>query len=138
SASPTCSPTACRACWPTCIAWSAGWRSPPSPPSPRGWRCGRTAGDGARSAIVGVETVVTTRERKPWHAIFRLLERDERVFAVLLAVTMVAGLATLGLVPLQPRQSIDLYSMVVWFALYKLGVFALVTVHPRRTRAIFL
>jgi len=82
--------------------------------------------------------VVTTRERKPWHAIFRLLERDERVFAVLLAVTMVAGLATLGLVPLQPRQSIDLYSMVVWFALYKLGVFALVTVHPRRTRAIFL
>ena len=82
--------------------------------------------------------MVTTRERKPWHAIFRLLERDERVFAVLLAVTMVAGLATLGLVPLQPRQSIDLYSMVVWFALYKLGVFALVTVHPRRTRAIFL
>ena len=72
--------------------------------------------------------MVTTRERKPWHAIF----------AVLLAVTMVAGLATLGLVPLQPRQSIDLYSMVVWFALYKLGVFALVTVHPRRTRAIFL
>jgi len=33
---------------------------------------------GARSAIVGVETVVTSGERKPWHAIFRLLERDER------------------------------------------------------------
>ncbi len=82
--------------------------------------------------------MVTIGERKPWHAIFRLLERDERVFAVLLAVAMVAGLATLGLVPLQPRQSIDLYSLVIWFALYKLGVFALVTVHPRRTRAIFL
>src|SRR5437763_2523232 len=90
------------------------------------------------SAIVGVETVVTSGERKPWHAIFRLLERDERVFAVLLAVAMVGGLATLGLVPLRPRQSIDLISLVIWFALYKLGIFALVTVHPRRTRAIFL
>jgi len=82
--------------------------------------------------------VVTTGERKPWHAIFRLLERDERVFAVLLAVAMVGGLATLGLVPLRPRQSIDLYSLVIWFALYKFGIFALVTVHPRATRAIFL
>src|SRR5262249_1844992 len=83
------------------------------------------------------ETVVTTGERKPWHAIFRLLERDERVFAVLLAVAMVAGLATLGLVPLRPRQQIDLYSLVLWFTLYKVGVFALVTVYPTRTRAIF-
>jgi signal transduction histidine kinase len=82
--------------------------------------------------------VVTTGERKPWHAIFRLLERDERVFAVLLAAAMVGGLATLGLIPLRPRQAIDLYSLVVWFALYKLGVFALVTMHPRATRAIFL
>ena len=82
--------------------------------------------------------MVTTGERKPWHAVFRLLERDERVFAVLLAVAMVGGLATLGLVPLRPRQSIDLYSLVIWFALYKLGIFALVTVHPRATRAIFL
>jgi signal transduction histidine kinase len=82
--------------------------------------------------------VVTGGERKPWDAIFRLLERDERVFAFLLAVAMVGGLATLGLVPLRPRQQIDLYSLVIWFALYKLGIFALVTVHPRRTRAIFL
>ena len=82
--------------------------------------------------------MVTTGERKPWHAIFRLLERDERVFAVLLAVAMVGGLATLGLVPLRPRQQIDLYSLVLWFTLYKVGVFALVTVHPTRTRAIFL
>jgi hypothetical protein len=37
-------------------------------------------------------------DRRPWRAIFRLLERDERVFAVLLAVVMVGGLATLGLV----------------------------------------
>jgi len=81
---------------------------------------------------------VTTGERKPWHAIFRLLERDERVFAVLLAVAMVAGLATLGLVPLRPRQQIDLNSLVLWFTLYKIGIFALVTVYPTRTRAIFL
>ena len=82
--------------------------------------------------------MVTTGERKPWHAIFRLLERDERVFAFLLALAMVGGLATLGLVPLRPRERIDLYSLVIWFALYKVGIFALVTVHPRRTRAIFL
>ena len=82
--------------------------------------------------------MVTTGKRKPWHAIFRLLERDERVFAFLLAVAMVGGLATLGLVPLRPRERIDLYSLVIWFALYKVGIFALVTVHPRRTRAIFL
>jgi signal transduction histidine kinase len=79
-----------------------------------------------------------TAERKPWHAIFRLLERDERVFAVLLAVAMVGGLATLGFVPLRTRERIDLVSLVVWFALYKLGIFALVTVQPRATRAIFL
>ncbi len=77
-------------------------------------------------------------ERKPWHAIFSLLERDERVFAVLLAVAMVSGLATLGFVPLRPRERIDLFSLVVWFALYKLGIFALVTVQPRATRQIFL
>ncbi|HEU5195294.1 MAG TPA: histidine kinase dimerization/phospho-acceptor domain-containing protein, partial [Methylomirabilota bacterium] len=79
-----------------------------------------------------------TGERKPWHAIFRLLERDERAFAFLLALAMVICLATLGLVPLRPREQIDLYSLVTWFALYKIGIFALVTVHPRRTRAIFL
>jgi len=76
-------------------------------------------------------------ERKRWHGIFRLLERDERVFAVLLAVAMVGGLATLGLVPLRPRQRIDLVSLVLWFALYKMGIFALVTVNPRATRRIF-
>ena len=76
-------------------------------------------------------------ERKPWHAIFRLLERDERVFAVLLAVAMVGGLATLGLAPLRPRYSIDLYNVVVWFAAYKVGVFALVTMNPGATRHIF-
>ena len=76
-------------------------------------------------------------DRKPWHAIFGLLERDERVFAVLLAVAMVGGLATLGLVPLRPRHRIDLYSLVFWFGVYKVGVFALVTVNPRATRLIF-
>ncbi|MGH7393256.1 MAG: sensor histidine kinase [Candidatus Rokuibacteriota bacterium] len=75
---------------------------------------------------------------KPWHAVFRLLERDERVFAVLLAVAMVGGLASLGLVPLGPGYRIDLYSLVMWFGAYKVGVFALVTMNPRATRAIFL
>ena len=76
-------------------------------------------------------------ERKPWHAIFRLLERDERLFAVLLAVVMVGGLASLGLAPLRPRYRIDLYSLVVWVAAYKIGIFALVTINPRATRLIF-
>ncbi len=68
----------------------------------------------------------------------RLLERDERVFAVLLAFVMVGGLATLGLVPLRPRHRVDVYSLVLWFAAYKAGVFALVTVSPRATRRIFI
>ncbi len=79
----------------------------------------------------------TAPSRKPWAAVFRLLERDERVFAVLLAVVMVGGLATLGLVPLRPRRYVDIYSLVMWFAAYKAGVFALVTVNPRATRQIF-
>jgi signal transduction histidine kinase len=79
----------------------------------------------------------TPPSRKPWAAVFRLLERDERMFAVLLAVVMVGGLATLGLVPLRPRFRFDVYSLVMWFALYKAGVFALVTVNPRATRRIF-
>lgn len=77
-------------------------------------------------------------QRKPWRATFRLLEGDERVFAVLLAVVMVGGLATLGLVPLRPRYRLDLFSLTTWFAAYKVGVFALVTVNPRATRAIFV
>jgi len=81
---------------------------------------------------------IGARNGKRWHAIFRLLERDERVFAVLLAVVMVGGLAILGLAPLRPRHRIDLYSLVMWFAAYKVGIFALVTVNPRATRAIFV
>jgi signal transduction histidine kinase len=77
-------------------------------------------------------------DRNPWRAIFRLLERDERVFAVLLAVVMVGVLATLGLFRLRPRYQIDLYSLVFWFAAYKVGVFALVTVNPRNTRWTFI
>jgi signal transduction histidine kinase len=78
-------------------------------------------------------------ERKPWHASVRLLERDERVFAVLLAVVMVGGLAALGFFPLRPRYSdINLKWLVFCFAAYKVGIFALVTVHPRATRAYFI
>src|SRR5438445_141862 len=91
------------------------------------------------NAIVGVEMALIAAERNPWHASFRLLERDERVFAVLLAVVMVGGLAALGFFPLRPRYSdIDLYWLVFCFAAYKVGIFALVTVNPRATRAYFI
>ena len=59
---------------------------------------------------------VTAPTRAPWAGLFRPLERDERVFAVLLAFVMVGGLATLGLVPLRPRHRVDVYSLVFWFA----------------------
>jgi len=75
--------------------------------------------------------------KRSWNAVLRLLERDERVFAVLLAVVMVGGLATLGLAPIRARHRVDIYSLLLWFALYKLGIFALVTVSPRATRGIF-
>ena len=81
---------------------------------------------------------MVTPARRSWAAILRLLERDERVFAVLLAFVMVGGLATLGLAPLRPRHRVDIYSLVMWFAAYKAGVLALVTVQPRATRAIFI
>src|SRR5262245_673260 len=70
-------------------------------------------------------------------AVERLFARDERLFAFLLAVVMVGGLATLGLAPLRPRFRIDVYSVVLWFALYKACILALVTVNPRGTRTIF-
>ncbi len=73
----------------------------------------------------------------PWRVLVRLLERDERVFAFLLAVVMVGGLATLGLAPLRPRFRFDVYSLVIWFAAYKALILALVTVNPRGTRYIF-
>ena len=81
---------------------------------------------------------MVTSARKSWDAVLRLLERDERVFAVLLAVVLVGGLATLGLAPLRDRHRVDIYSLVIWFAAYKLGILALVTVNPRATRGIFI
>ncbi len=81
---------------------------------------------------------MSTLARRSLHTAARALERDERVFAVLLTVIMVGGLATLGLAPLRPRYRIDLFPLVVKFAAYKLGVFALVTVNPRATRAVLL
>src|SRR5262245_866836 len=80
---------------------------------------------------------MVTSARRSWDALLRLLERDERVFAVLLAVVMVGGLATIGLAPLSPKHEVDVYALVIWFAAYKLGIFALVTVNPRATRLIF-
>jgi len=76
--------------------------------------------------------------RRPGNAMFRMLERDERLFALLLAVVMVGGLATIGLAPLRPRFRIDIYSTVFWFAAYKAGILALVTVNRTGTRAIFI
>ena len=80
---------------------------------------------------------MATPTRRTRAAIVRLLERDERVFAFLLAVVMVGGLATLGLVPLRPRYRIDLPSLVFWFAMYKVGILALVSVNPRSTSVVF-
>jgi len=77
-----------------------------------------------------------TPAHRTWTAIVRLLERDERVFAFLLAVVMVGGLATLGLA-LRPRHRIDLPSLVFWFAMYKVCILALVSVNPRSTRVVF-
>ncbi|MBI1727662.1 MAG: hypothetical protein HYR50_10365 [Candidatus Rokubacteria bacterium] len=82
---------------------------------------------------------MATPARRTWTAIVRLLERDERVFAFLLAVVMVGGLSTLGLA-LRPRHRIDLPSLVFWFAMYKAGILALVSVNPRsqKTRVVFI
>ena len=80
---------------------------------------------------------MNTLARRCWLAVVRLLERDERVFAFLLALVMVGGLATLGLAPLRPRYRVDVYSLVMWFAAYKACILALVTVNPRATGPIF-
>src|SRR5262249_31823837 len=79
-----------------------------------------------------------TSARRTWTVVVRLLERDERLFAFLLAVVMVGGLATLGLA-LRPRHRIDLPALVFWFAVYKVGILALVSVNPsaQKTRAVF-
>jgi len=79
-----------------------------------------------------------TSARRTWKVVVRLLERDERLFAFLLAVVMVGGLATLGLA-LRPRHRIDLPALVFWFAMYKVGILALVSVNPseQKTRAVF-
>jgi signal transduction histidine kinase len=89
------------------------------------------------TSSTATEGIESPSARRLWVAVVRLLERDERVFAVLLAFVMVGGLATLGLVPLGPRR-VDVYSLVRWFAAYKAGVLALVTVNPQATRKIFI
>ena len=85
----------------------------------------------------------------PWRWLGRLLEREERAFAFLLAIVMIGNLATLGLAPLRSPYQSDLYLLVqalifeafwvwtAWFALYKAGILALVTLNPRATRTIF-
>ena len=80
---------------------------------------------------------MTSLPRRPWSAVVRLLERDERLFAFLLAVVMVGGLATLGLAPLRPRYQFDIFSLVLWFAAYKACILMWVTVNPGATRLVF-
>ena len=80
---------------------------------------------------------LTAPTRTRWAAPLRVFERDERLFAVLLAIVMVGGLTALGLVPLRPRHRVDVYALVIWFGLYKAGILALVTVNPGATRRIF-
>jgi signal transduction histidine kinase len=79
---------------------------------------------------------MATPARRTWTAVVRLFERDERLFAFLLAVVMVGGLSSLGLA-LRPRHRIDLPSLVFWFAMYKAGILALVSLNPRSTRVVF-
>lgn len=91
----------------------------------------------ARGGCCDTLPAMATPAHRTWAAIVRLLERDERVFAFFLAVVMVGGLATLGLVPLRPRYRIDLPSLVFWFAMYKAGILAVVSINPRSTRVVF-
>ena len=64
-----------------------------------GWAAVYTGAIVASPRMTVAAPPIASAERKPLTVIFRVLERDERVFAVLLAVGMVAGLATLGLFP---------------------------------------
>src|SRR5437773_1943127 len=73
SGSRTSSPTRSRAWCATSTGLSAGSRSWPSRPSRRGSCSAPIAEAAGRSAIVGGRRRVTSTERKPWHAIFRLL-----------------------------------------------------------------
>src|SRR6266516_1014310 len=93
--------------------------------------------DGGSQEAHGADPSRWPRGRRTWTAIVRFFERDERLFAVLLAVVMVGGLATLGLAPLRPRFRLDVFSLVMWFAAYKVCILAWVTVNPRATPQIF-
>jgi signal transduction histidine kinase len=68
---------------------------------------------------------------------FRLLEREERVFALLLAVVMVGALFMAGLI-VRPRYELALSPLVIWFGAYKAGVLVLITVLPLAARPIFV
>ncbi|MBI4609440.1 MAG: hypothetical protein HY726_10555 [Candidatus Rokubacteria bacterium] len=96
----------------------------------------------AEAGVVGgtaAESLTGSAERTRWSAVFSVLGRDERVFAVLLALAMVGGLAAIGQVPpLRRKYEIDLFWLVVKFVAYKAGVFLLVTLRPPATRLIFL
>src|SRR5262249_49734534 len=94
-------------------------RSPPlGPDSPHAPAEEAHAADATRASLTRQEgeaatggwdtlAAMPTSARRTWTVVVRLLERDERLFAFLLAVVMVGGLATLGLA-LRPRHRIDL------------------------------
>jgi hypothetical protein len=80
-----------------------------------------------------------TAERKPWHASFRLLGTRRARFRG--AAGRRDGRRPRGarVLSAAPRyRDIDLYWLVSCFAAYKVGIFALVTVNPRATRAYFI
>src|SRR5215470_4378549 len=101
---------------------------------------GRACVKRAAGAGGGCDTLrpMANPARRTWGSVVRLFERDERLFAFLLAVVMIGGLSALGLA-LRPRHRIDLPSLVFWFAMYKVGILALVSVNPsaQKTRAVF-
>jgi signal transduction histidine kinase len=80
---------------------------------------------------------MATATRKAPNLIFRLLERDERAFALLLAVVMVGALFLVG-VSIRQRYEIDLTELVLWFAVYKAGVLLLITLLPWIARGVFM
>ncbi len=80
---------------------------------------------------------MATDAARPRNPVFRLLEREERAFALLLAVVMVGTLFMAGLI-VRPRYGLELTPLVIWFAAYKAGVLVLITVLPRAARAVFM
>jgi len=66
------------------------------------------------------------------------LEPEALTFSVLRGLAMIGGLAALSIVPLRPEHQIHLGPLLGAFIAYKVTLFALLFLHPKRARAIFL